>query len=160
MRRIGAGRPSTPSDPWGTGGDNMHEGWRDELSDRLSGLADAWAGPEAFEGEAMGGTMPRQMIGSMAFAEVVLHGWDLARGTGQQLVYDDEARRRALEVMGQIGEMGDPRARSGRGSTCPRTTPARPGARPGRPRPAVDSLSRCPSSGSAAGPAPHGRLIR
>ena len=106
MRRIGAGEDLDPDDPWGTGGNHMREGWRDDLTARLSGFADAWDSPDAFEGEAMGGTMPKQMIGAMAFAEVVLHGWDLARGTGQEVSYDDGVVAAALDVMGQIGEMG------------------------------------------------------
>jgi len=88
MRRIGAGEDLDADDPWGTGGDHMHDGWRDDLTARLSGFADAWDSPDAFEGEAMGGTMPKQMIGAMAFAEVVLHGWDLARATGQDDTID------------------------------------------------------------------------
>ena len=106
MRRIGAGEDLDADDPWGTGGDHMHEGWRDDLTARLSGFADAWDSPDAFEGDAMGGKMPKQMVGSMAFAEVVLHGWDLARGTGQDVAYDDDVLAAATEVMGQIGEMG------------------------------------------------------
>ena len=93
MRRIGAGEDLDPDDPWGTGGDHMRDGWRDDLTDRLSGYAEAWDSPDAFEGEAMGGKMPKQMIGAMAFVEVVLHGWDLARGSGQHVEYDDDVRR-------------------------------------------------------------------
>src|SRR6476469_7037710 len=63
MRRIGAGEDLDADDPWGTRGDHMHDGWRDDLTARLSGFADAWDSPDAFEGEAMGGTLPKQMIG-------------------------------------------------------------------------------------------------
>jgi len=42
----------------------------------------------------------------MAYVEVMLHGWDLARATGQDLQFDDDAVAQAREVMDQIGEMG------------------------------------------------------
>ena len=31
----------------------------------------------------MDGAMPKQAVGDMAFVEAILHGWDLARGSGQ-----------------------------------------------------------------------------
>ena len=106
MRRIGAGEPLDPQDPWGTGGDHLHEDWRDDLSDLLTRWAKSWSQPEAWEGEAMDGAMPKQVIGDMGFVEVMLHGWDLARGTGQDLAYDDAAVEQALAVMDEIGEQG------------------------------------------------------
>ena len=106
MRRIGVGDELDPDDPWGTAGDHMNEQWREELVARLEGLAGAWDTAAAFEGEAMGGQMPKQMVGQMAFAEVLLHGWDLARATGQTVVPDEGVVAAAAEVMAQIGEMG------------------------------------------------------
>ncbi len=106
MRRVGAGESLDEDDPWGTAGDHMSEGWRDDLAERLDGFADAWDSPEAYEGEAMGGKVPKQMIGLMAFAEVLLHGWDLARASGQEVSYDDGVLAAAEAAMGQIGEMG------------------------------------------------------
>jgi uncharacterized protein (TIGR03086 family) len=106
MRRVGADEPMDPDDPWGTNGDNVGEQWRDDLVDRLEAFAQAWSAPEAWEGDAMGGAMPRQMVGGMGYVEAVLHGWDLARGSGLQVEYDDAAVATALEIMDQIGEMG------------------------------------------------------
>jgi uncharacterized protein (TIGR03086 family) len=106
MRRIGVGEELDPDDPWGTAGDHMGESWRADLVTRLQGLADAWDSADAFEGEAMGGRMPRRMVGQMAFAEVLLHGWDLARATGQAVLPGDAVVRAAAEVMAEIGEMG------------------------------------------------------
>jgi uncharacterized protein (TIGR03086 family) len=106
MRRIGAGEPLDPQDPWGTSGDHLREDWRDDLSDLLLRWAQAWSQPEAWEGDAMDGAMPKQVIGDMGFVEVMLHGWDLARGTHQELEFDDDAVDQALEVMEQIGEQG------------------------------------------------------
>jgi uncharacterized protein (TIGR03086 family) len=106
MRRIGASEPMDAEDPWGTSGDHMSEQWRDDLSRTLTEYAEAWSRPDAWEGDVMGGAMPRQAVGDMAFVEAILHGWDLARGSGQDLAFDDAAVQRALEIMDEIGEMG------------------------------------------------------
>jgi uncharacterized protein (TIGR03086 family) len=106
MRRAGAGEDLDEQDPWGTAGDHMSESWRQDLEGRLAGFAAAWDTPEAFEGEAMGGKLPKQMIGLMAFTEALLHGWDLARASGQEVAYDEGVLTAALEAMDQIGEMG------------------------------------------------------
>lgn len=106
MRRVGAGEPLDAEDPWGTHGDNVREQWRDDLSHKLTEFAKAWSQPGAWEGDAMDGAMPRQLVGDMGLVEVMLHGWDLARGSGQQVEYDDAAVERALEIMEAIGEQG------------------------------------------------------
>ncbi|MDP4505899.1 TIGR03086 family metal-binding protein [Nonomuraea turcica] len=59
--------------------------WRTLLPQRLDELVEAWRDPIAWEGmtEAGGVTMPAQEMGMVALDELVLHGWDLARATGQ-----------------------------------------------------------------------------
>jgi hypothetical protein len=104
MRRAGAGEERDPDDPWGTAGDHLTPTWRVDLSARLTGLADAWSRDEAWEGEVDGS--PRQGMGDMAYVEVMLHGWDLARGSGQDVAYDDNAVAQARAVLEQIGKMG------------------------------------------------------
>ena len=82
MRRMGASEPLDPQDPWGTSTENIREQWRDDLGNKLNELADAWSQPDAWEGDAMDGAMPKQLVGDMGYVEVMLHGWDLAKGTG------------------------------------------------------------------------------
>ena len=106
MRRIGASEPMDAEDPWGTSGDHMSDQWREDLDRTLNEYAEAWSSPEAWEGDVMDGAMPKQAIGDMAFVEAILHGWDLAKGSGQDLQFDVEVVDRALEIMEQIGEMG------------------------------------------------------
>jgi uncharacterized protein (TIGR03086 family) len=106
MRRVGAGEPLDPQDPWGTGGGRLEDSWRDDLGDLLTAWAQAWSQPEAWEGDAMDGAVPRSQVGQMGFAEVVLHGWDIAAGTGQEVRFDDETVAEASEVMDEIGELG------------------------------------------------------
>ena len=104
MRKVAAGEEQDRQDPWGTNSDNMSTGWREDLATRLTNLADAWTPEDAWEGEANGA--PKQGMGDMAFVEVMLHGWDLARGSGQDVAFDEDAVQQAREVMAQIGPMG------------------------------------------------------
>jgi uncharacterized protein (TIGR03086 family) len=64
--------------------------WRTLLPRRLGELAEAWRDPIAWEGmtEAGGVWMPAELMGSVALDELVLHGWDLARATGQPFTCD------------------------------------------------------------------------
>ncbi|MFC6147820.1 MULTISPECIES: TIGR03086 family metal-binding protein [Mumia] len=72
---------------------NLAEGWRDRIPQRLKDLAEAWATPEAWTGTTIAGgvTMPSDVAGVVALDEVVLHGWDLARATGQSYEVDPDA---------------------------------------------------------------------
>jgi uncharacterized protein (TIGR03086 family) len=106
MRRLGAGEDRDPEDPWGTGGDYLHGDWRGALSGQLLGVADGWSRDEAWDGMVDGSEMPMEGAGDMAYVELVLHGWDLARGTGQHVSYDDAAVAQADEILDQIGQMG------------------------------------------------------
>ena len=70
--------------------DALDPAWRSVLPQRLDALAAAWATPDAWEGmtEAGGLPMPGEVSGLVALDEVVLHGWDLAKGTGQDFSCD------------------------------------------------------------------------
>lgn len=99
LRAYGAGEPPDPDDPWGTRGVALTDDWRDRLSGRLTALADAWAQPEAWEGDALDGALPREMLGRMAYGEVLLHGWDLAVATDQGLELTRPQIDEAMAVM-------------------------------------------------------------
>lgn len=54
-------------------------------------LVTAWSDPAAWRGTTrVGGPqeLPAAMIGGMVLTEVVVHGWDLARATGQDVDWD------------------------------------------------------------------------
>jgi uncharacterized protein (TIGR03086 family) len=78
---------------------NLDPDWRAALPKRLGELADAWRDPAAWEGmtEAGGQRMPAEVIGVIALDEVVLHGWDLARSTGQSFACDPAGTAAVLE---------------------------------------------------------------
>ena len=71
----------------------LTEDWRVELPARLTALVEAWRVPAAREGTtSVGGvSMPAAMVAVVALDELLLHGWDLARATGQTYDADPEA---------------------------------------------------------------------
>ncbi|WP_445270090.1 TIGR03086 family metal-binding protein [Streptomyces sp. DSM 41634] len=68
-------------------------GWREELPRVLGELAEAWRDPAAWTGmtRAGGVDLPGDIAGAVAADELVVHGWDLARATGQEYTPDQAA---------------------------------------------------------------------
>ncbi|MGP4085894.1 TIGR03086 family metal-binding protein [Streptomyces sp. KR55] len=68
-------------------------GWREELPMVLAELAEAWRDPAAWTGmtRAGGVDLPGEAAGLIATDELVIHGWDLARTTGQTYEPDPAA---------------------------------------------------------------------
>lgn len=73
-----------------------------------AGLADntvaAWKSPGAFEGMTQfgRGEMPAQMAASITLMEIAVHGWDLAKATGQSYSMDLEVAEATFEAVKQI----------------------------------------------------------
>ena len=63
----------------------LPEGWRNEIDQRLAELAESWQAEGAWSGMTMAGgvELPDEVGGLIALNEVLLHGWDVARATGQ-----------------------------------------------------------------------------
>ena len=76
--------------------------WRMLLPRRLDVLVAAWRDPAAREGmtSAGGVEMPAAGIAAVALDELVLHGWDLARATGQAYAADPESVQACLGFVG------------------------------------------------------------
>jgi uncharacterized protein (TIGR03086 family) len=83
--------PTTSTAPTADDGP-LPDGWRQELEQRLEGLAHAWAAEGSWSGDTMVGgvALPGEIAGLVALDEVLLHGWDVARATGQS--YDPTAQ--------------------------------------------------------------------
>jgi uncharacterized protein (TIGR03086 family) len=75
--------------PSGDGG-RLGDDWRHRIPRDLLAMADAWRDPEAWTGmTAAGGVdLPAELAGAVALDEAVVHGWDLAKATGQPAGYD------------------------------------------------------------------------
>jgi uncharacterized protein (TIGR03086 family) len=63
----------------------LEPGWRDRISADLERVAVAWRDPQAWTGMTrVGGVdLPGDAAGMFALDELVVHGWDVARASGQ-----------------------------------------------------------------------------
>jgi uncharacterized protein (TIGR03086 family) len=77
---------------------DLPPGWRDLLRTRLADLADAWRDPAAWDGDATvaGVTLSGELTAAVVTDELIVHGWDLARATGQPFSADPASLRAAL----------------------------------------------------------------
>jgi uncharacterized protein (TIGR03086 family) len=59
--------------------------WRTRIPEDLLAMAEAWRDPEAWTGmtQAGGVDLPGEVAGLVALDELVVHGWDVARASGQ-----------------------------------------------------------------------------
>ena len=87
LERVGRRLSPDADDPFGANSDVTTGDWQALLTARIRAVAAAWDEPSAWEGSIEGVQMPATMIGQMAFAELLIHGWDLARATGQRVDY-------------------------------------------------------------------------
>ncbi len=64
---------------------NLEQAWRARIPADLTTLAQAWREPGAWTGmtRIAGMDAPAEMVGLTAADELVVHGWDAARATGQ-----------------------------------------------------------------------------
>lgn len=108
LARAGSGQTLDPDDPWGGQTDVADGDWSKALTINLGAIADGWSRPEAWAGtvDTGGHEMPATMIGEMALIEVMVHGWDLARATGQDLVVSPELGREVRRVIEETAELG------------------------------------------------------
>ncbi|WP_043619716.1 TIGR03086 family metal-binding protein [Nonomuraea candida] len=89
--------------------------WRTLLPQRLDELVESWRDPKAWEGtaEAGGVTMPADQLGVVALDELVLHGWDLARATGQPFTCTPEDTEAVLAFTRESAQPGQEAGREG-----------------------------------------------
>lgn len=69
----------------------LPDDWRDQIPKQLDALAVAWRNPAAWEGmtQAGGVELPAGIAAQVALNELTMHGWDIARATGQDFSLDD-----------------------------------------------------------------------
>jgi uncharacterized protein (TIGR03086 family) len=88
--RAGQTKALDPDDPWGANATLNEQDWADQLAGQVEAIGRAWSRPEAWTGSIEGAQMPAPAIGELGLIEVMLHGWDVARATGQSLRVSDE----------------------------------------------------------------------
>ncbi|MFD3503536.1 TIGR03086 family metal-binding protein [Streptomyces sp. NPDC058676] len=94
VRGHAAGLKQSPPDQVAEGHDFTAEpDWAETYATRSAAAAALWSEPPAWAGETGltgGGRMPAPFVGGILFCEWLLHGWDLAVATGQELRVDDD----------------------------------------------------------------------
>ncbi|MER6988069.1 TIGR03086 family metal-binding protein [Saccharopolyspora hirsuta] len=73
--------------------------WRSTVAGHVRDLGVAWDDEAAWRGsaDAAGVELSNEVWGRIALTEVVVHGWDLARATGQPFALPEETLRACLE---------------------------------------------------------------
>ncbi|GID97227.1 TIGR03086 family protein [Amorphoplanes digitatis] len=102
--------PGSDSPPPRPSAANLAPHWRSRLPVVLEELAIAWRSPAAWEGTARAGgvTMPAAAMGTVAINELIMHGWDLARATGQEYAADPRILEQLIEFLSQGPREGTP----------------------------------------------------
>jgi uncharacterized protein (TIGR03086 family) len=112
-----AARKATPAEAGGPTADAeaLDPDWRGELPRRLAALAEAWQEPSAWQGltRAGGLDLPGEVAGAVALDEIVLHGWDLARATGQPFHCDAASTAAVLEFTQETARPENEASREG-----------------------------------------------
>jgi uncharacterized protein (TIGR03086 family) len=99
----------TAAEPGSAAGQQpLPEDWRERLPHDLADLAVAWSAPEAWTGSTQAGgfTLSGMEGGLVTLDELVVHGWDLARATGQPYEVDEPSLRAAESFLSADGEQG------------------------------------------------------
>jgi uncharacterized protein (TIGR03086 family) len=75
--------------------------WPQRIPGDLAALARAWQEPDAWTGMTRigGAETPGQVVGLVLADELVVHGWDLARGTGQEFDAEPEVLEAARSFL-------------------------------------------------------------
>ncbi|TLF75294.1 TIGR03086 family metal-binding protein [Nocardia cyriacigeorgica] len=94
-----------------TGPDNpLAPDWRTRIPRQLDALVAAWRDDSAWDGdtEAGGVSMPAAIMARVALDELVIHAWDLARATGQEVSIADADLDVLLEFLADTPAEGTP----------------------------------------------------
>ncbi|WP_327172851.1 TIGR03086 family metal-binding protein [Streptomyces sp. NBC_01336] len=101
-KELGATTDTAPSVESGV----LDGGWRSTLPAALDDMVAAWRAPDAWQGMTRAGSvdLPGEVAGMVALNELVLHGWDLARSTGQSYGAEEAHLRNTLALLADVGD--------------------------------------------------------
>jgi len=82
-------------------------GFAQDYAAQIDRAVAAWSDPAAWERElgVMGSGTPAADVAAMLIAEMVLHGWDIARATGQEYACDEAVAANVLATVEAQGEL-------------------------------------------------------
>jgi uncharacterized protein (TIGR03086 family) len=82
-------------------------GFREDYARQLSKAVQAWSDPQTWAGtlNVMGDAAPAADVGAMLLMEMALHGWDVARATGQEFSADDKTAKALQDIVQAQAEL-------------------------------------------------------
>ena len=82
-------------------------GFREDYAQQISKAVTAWSAPQAWEGDlnVMGDATPAADVGAMLLMETALHGWDVARATGQEFTTDGQTAKALEDIVQAQAEL-------------------------------------------------------
>ncbi|GAA2925930.1 MULTISPECIES: TIGR03086 family metal-binding protein [Streptomycetaceae] len=88
----------------------LPDDWRESLPALLDELVTAWRAPTAREGmtRAGGVDLPGSVAAMVVSNELVVHGWDLARSTGQEFRADEASLRSSEALLAPADDEAEP----------------------------------------------------
>jgi uncharacterized protein (TIGR03086 family) len=88
---------------------SLGDDWRTRIPRDLSALAEAWREPAAWTGMTMAGgiDLPGELAGIIVLDELVVHGWDVARASGQDFDQDRDSVEAVYGFVKQFSSAGE-----------------------------------------------------
>jgi uncharacterized protein (TIGR03086 family) len=82
-------------------------GFREDYARQIGKAVMAWSAPEAWAGtrNVMGDATPAADVGAMLLMETALHGWDVARATGQEFTTDEQTATALADIVQAQAEL-------------------------------------------------------
>jgi len=82
-------------------------GFREDYARQIGKAVTAWSAPQAWERNlnVMGDATPAADVGAMLLMETALHGWDVARATGQEFRTDEQTATALEDVVSAQAEL-------------------------------------------------------
>jgi len=82
-------------------------GFREDYARQIGKAVTAWSAPQAWEGKlnVMGDATPAADVGAMLLMETALHGWDVARATGQEFRTDEQTATALEDIVQAQAEL-------------------------------------------------------
>lgn len=101
---------ATTAEPPPGSGSRLSKTWRTQVTARLATLAGVWRDEDAWQGMTRAGgiELPAEVAGAVVLNELVIHGWDVARASGQEYIPDPRSVEACLTLVSQQVASGDP----------------------------------------------------
>jgi len=88
----------------GPGGAHRDARWRDSVARHVLELGEAWDDPAAWQGSGNvpGSDLSNEMWGKITLTELVVHGWDIAKATGQPFDLPEHTLQACLDHVAEF----------------------------------------------------------